>query len=317
MMLRIIALNLLLASSSAFLPAANLPFQLKPHQRVAQLQAADGAPQYDKIDAVLQNAEKIADGTYMLHVQVPSGGVTLDYKPGHVLAFEMEDNSGELNDDAKNNGGWMRGPYTVSRSTEESLDVMVRIVGKKSKAFSESEPGTPVRVGGKFKVPILDGINKEEVKKVVLLSTGVGVGPCVGAIELAMQDASFPPITLYASYRETGEVAYREHLDEMSQQHPVKFDWKPVITSETGRLSSEENMEMLTASIEGLGISDTHYHLIGNGQMVSEWKEGLKEAGVPEERVTVEMYFNHKAQPDKKAMDTIASAVTSACAVQA
>ena len=321
MLLRFLALNVLLASSNAFSPSTtSLSFrQQKQSQRVSQLNAADGAPQYDKVDAVLRDAEKVAEGSYMLHVTVPSdANVKLDYQPGHVLALELEDTSGDLNDDAKNNGGWMRGPYTVSRSTHDSLDVMVRVVGKKSKAFAESTPGTPVRFGGKFKVPILEGINKEEAKKVVLISTGVGVGPCVGAIELALQDESFPPVALFASYRETEEVAYREHLDELSQQNPTKFEWKPVVTSQTGRLSkSKDNMSMVTASIKDLSISDTQYHLIGNGQMVNEWKEGLEKAGVPGERVTVEQYFNHKADTDVNVIETIASTIMSSCAVQA
>lgn len=314
-MLRVqsLALNLvlLLSSSQAFAPS----FPQQP-RILSQLKAADGAPQYDKIDAVLKEAEKVADGSYMLHVETTDDNIHLDYQPGHVLALEIKDTSGDWNDDAKKNGGWMRGPYTVSRATEKSLDVMVRVVGKKSKAFSEAAAGTPVRFGGKFKVPILEGIPKEEVQKVVLVSTGVGIGPCVGAIELAMQDESFPPIALVASFRESGDVAYREHLDEIFQLHPTKFEWTPVVTSEMGRISkNEETMNVVTKSI--LGISDTHFHLIGNGQMVNEWKDGLDKAGVPDTRITTESYFNHKAESDKAAIETITTSVAASCTVEA
>ena len=34
-------------------------------------------------------------------------------------------------EDAIQNGGWMRGPYTVSRATDYSFDVLVKIVGDK------------------------------------------------------------------------------------------------------------------------------------------------------------------------------------------
>ena len=314
-MLRVqnLALNLalLLASSQAFAPS----FPQQP-RIISQLKAADGAPQYDKIDAILKEAEKVADGSYMLHVETTDDDMQLDYQPGHVLALEMEDTSGDLNDDAKKNGGWMRGPYTVSRATDKSLDVMVRVVGKKSKAFSEAAPGTPVRFGGKFKVPILEGVQKEEVQKVVLVSTGVGIGPCVGAIELAMKDESFPPIALVASFRESEDVAYRKHLDEIAKLNPTKFEWTPVVTSEAGRISkNKETIAVVTMSI--LGLSDTHFHLIGNGQMVNEWKEGLEKAGVPESRVTTESYFNHKAKSDQAAIETIATSVAASCAVEA
>lgn len=284
----------------------------------APLFAADGAPQYDKIEATLDKVEKVADGSYMLQVKVSNDDVTLDYKPGHVLALEMEDKSDDWNDDTKRNGGWMRGPYTVSRATEKSLDFLVRVVGKKSKTLVESPLGTPLRFGGKFKVPILDGVNKDLTQKVLLLSTGVGLGPCIGSIEMAMQDESFPPISLLASFREENDVPYRDHLDQLAKDNPHKFEWQPIISSQVGRISSsEENLKQFVGSrIEDMGLSDTHYHVIGNGQMVNEWKKGLKNAGVPEERLTTELYFNSRVDVDEKAIENISSVISSACAVQ-
>lgn len=316
-----------LLSVHSFSPLPNINAPRHQH-RVSRLAAADGggaAPQiqYDKTYGMLQEAEKVADGSFLLHVEIPSSDdegndITLDYKPGHVLALELEDKTGDYSDDTKNNGGWMRGPYTVSRSTEKSFDILLRVVGKKSRAFVESAPGTPVRFGGKFKVPILDGVNKDDTKKVVLMSTGVGIGPCVGAIEMAMEDDSFPPIALFASFREPIDVVYQDYLAGLAKKHPEKFQWHPVVTSKTGRLSSSEaNLKKLLASIKGLGLSDTHYHLIGNGQMVKEWKQGLEKAGIPEEKVTIENYFNTRAETDPERIENIASALASNCAVEA
>ena len=239
------------------------------------------------------------------------------YQPGHVLALEIEDTSGDLNADAKQNGGWMRGPYTVSRATKTSLDIMVRVVGKKSKAFAESKPGTPVRFGGKFKVPILEGISKEKVQKAVFISTGVGIGPCLGAIELAMGDESFPPIALVASFRELTDIAFGDHLDEIARQNPSRFEWKPVVTSKTGRISkSQDTMKAVTECIQDSAISETHFHLIGNGQLINEFREGLGNAGVPEDRITVEQYFNHKAESSTGVIETISSSIIASNALQ-
>lgn len=286
--------------------------------RQSPLFAEGGAPQYDKIEATLDKIEKVAEGSYMLQVKVSNADIELDYKPGHVLALEMQDTSDDWNDDTKRNDGWMRGPYTVSRASDKTLDFLIRVVGKKSKTLVESELGTPLRFGGKFKVPILEGVNQEETQKVLLLSTGVGVGPCIGSIELAMQDESFPPISLLASFREESDVPYKDHLDQLANDNPTKFEWQPIVTSQDGRISCcEENLtEFVGSRIQDFGISDTHYHVIGNGQMVNEWKEGLKKAGVPEERLTTELYFNSRAEVDEKAIETISSFISSACAVQ-
>lgn len=261
----------------------------------------------------------------MLHIDTQD---VVDYEPGHVLALEInaedvsdleKDADSKTHKDAEENGGWMRGPYTVSRSTDKSLDILLKVVGEKSKRFASAEPGTPLQFGGKFHVPILEGVSVDTTKRVVFISTGVGIGPCVGAIEKAFeQESSFPPIDLIASYRTEEEIVYKDQLDKLQMEHPDKLSWKAVITSEQGRLSSSvNNLKALTETTYPAGLDNTHYHLIGNAQMVSEFKAGLEKAGVPEGKVTVEMYFNHKAEQDAERVDRIAAAVLDTAAVSA
>lgn len=278
----------------------------------------------------------------MLHIEVSNddndngdtGVTTLDYRPGHVLALEVQDTSEDPSEDTIKNGGWMRGPYTVSRATETSLDILIRLVGgKKSTALANAAPHTPVRLGGTFKVPILEGV-VEPVERLVLISTGVGVGPCIGAIEKALLDKSAggvsfsTPIELFASFRNPTDVVYRDHLDALAKEYPQQFQWTPIITSEMGRLSSsDENLQRVFAvkkeqqpqqqQQQQPSLDDTHYHLIGNGQMVKEWKSGLEKAGVPGERVTIENYFNVKSKADATVIDRIAAAVAERYAVEA
>ena len=59
----------------------------------------------------------------------------------------------------------------------------------------------------------------------------------------------------------------------------------------------------------------THYHMIGNGSMVIEWKAGLSEAGVPASRVTLEMYFNHKEAPREDVVKQIAEVLKESSAM--
>jgi len=283
------------------------------------LRAEGGPPQYDKIYGKIATVETVGLGSAMIHVECdePTG-----YQPGHVFALEIEHPNDETSNipnakssqNAADNGGWMRGPYTISRGTENSFDVLMKVVGDRSKAFSLAPIGTSVRFGGKFHTPIIDGIEKDSTKRVVLLSTGVGVGPCVGAIEDALKDTSFPPIELYASYKTKEEVVYSEYLDGMAANHATKFLWKPVITSDTGRVSATvDNVKIVAgaplSSLNDLSLTDTHYHLIGNGQMVKEWKSGLEKAGVPDDKVTVESYFNGKMAPNQDAIDNISTVI--------
>ena len=177
---------------------------------------------------------------------------------------------------------------------------------------------------GKFHVPILEGIDVDTTKRVVMISTGVGIGPVVGAIEKALvehkvQTTSFPPIDLVSCYRNENEVVYKDYLDNLQTDYPDKFSWKAVISSAQGRLSAnDENLKaLLTETSFSADIGSTHYHLIGNGSMVSEFKAAFKKAGVPDDKVTLETYFNHQAKVNEDVVDRIASAVmeTSAAAV--
>jgi len=281
----------------------------------SQLHAENGAPQYEKLNAVLREAKEVGKDSFMLYMNTEEEN---DYKPGHVLALEIEDinkeSTGKTAEDAEKNAGWMRGPYTVSRASEDSIDILVKVVGEKSKAFANAEPGTPLKYGGKFKVPIIDGIDKEKTKHVVLISTGVGVGPCIGAIEEGLKDATFPSIQLCASFRKQEDVVCEDHLTELAEKNPDKFTWNAIITAECGKISAnEEHIKAAMFSRFGdFTTDDVHYHLIGNGQMVNEWKAGLARAGVPEEKVTLEMYFNHKGEADETRVSAIANAVSAA-----
>lgn len=262
------------------------------------------APQYEKVDAVLTKAETLARGSTLLRVETEG---PVDYRAGHVIALEIEGVAaaaagGKNAEDAQ----WLRGPYTVSRASAHSFDVLLRVVGEKSRAFSRAGAGTPVRFGGKYHVPIVEGIDREAARRVVFVSTGVGIGPCVGAVEEALKDAAFPPIEVFACYRNADEVVYAEHLSDLAAEHDGRLSHTAIVSAEKGRLSAnEDNLRLLLS--EDVGPGDTHYHLIGNGQMVAEFQAGLEKAGVPSNRVTIEKYFNHKAAPAQDAIDRIAS----------
>lgn len=309
---------------------------------------------YDqKRSGIIRHVDQVGEGSVMLHIEATmthdksddtgkdavlvdddddvDESMLLDYEPGNVLALEIQPPasttsfSSEKNaNDTANNGGWMRGPYTISRATDSTFDVMIKVVGDKSKTFAAAEPGTAVRFNGKYKVPIFTGIDKENTDRVVLISTGVGIGPCIGTVEqflFAKEEENngkkLPLVELFASFRNEEEVVYRKFLDDLAEQHPEKFKWHPIITSQVGRLSSSlENLQTVTRTNEeedstsgaSAKKASTHYHLIGNGQMVNEWKEGLSQAGVPDGKVTIESYFNHRAETSKDAIRNVATA---------
>jgi ferredoxin-NADP reductase len=298
------------------------------------------------------------------------------YQPGHVLALEIQPPPATTDDslssstsfnttmnektkrDLNNNDGWLRGPYTVSRgygsSNSDSNDekknspgfqVLIKEVGYKSNVLATSIPGTPVQFGGRFKVPIVEGIrmasqvdNEDDeddldtTKRVVMISTGVGIGPCIGAIELLLFPSADDDnnnnnnnnniaIDLIASFRTQDEIAMTDDLNRLqsdARSLGKQFNWKAVITEEVGRLSLNSPDVLRERYLQRddsddddnlCMIRNTHYHIIGNGQLVNEWTKGLAKAGVAKKRVTSEAYFNHAAESDDVAINNICDAI--------
>ena len=311
---------------------------LPPHAtttttKATRLYAEGGPPAYTKQMGILRDAEVVGNGSVLLHIErsVPNHDDNdddipplLEYEPGHVLALEIQGDSKAPDVDEKTrrdmeqNDGWMRGPYTVTRCNpkDSTLDILIKVVGAKSKVLATSPPGTPVRFGGQFHIPIVQGI-APRTERIVMISTGVGVGPCVGAVEqlLSSEKKNFHGllIDLFACYRDEEDKLFADYLNVWATAYE-NFRYRPVITSRMGRLSSsEDNVGLIVKDHDDIcSLTETHYHLIGNGQMVTEWKAGLSKAGVPMERITVESYFNHKQPPSEEAIHTIATVIREA-----
>jgi ferredoxin-NADP reductase len=113
---------------------------------------------------------------------------------------------------------------------------------------------------------------------------------------------------LVCKFSDESEKLFADYLNVWCTAYE-DFRYKPIITSEIGRLSSSEDNVRLVINEDICSLTETHYHLIGNGQMVKEWKAGLTEAGVPKERLTIKNYFNTFAEPSTEAIDRIASVV--------
>jgi ferredoxin-NADP reductase len=310
--------------AGAFAPSLLLSHQHCSTVTSTTLRAEGEAPQYETRNVVLLKAEPVGEdeSAVLLHIDREEGDEEpFTYEPGHVLALEIQYNAtrdthvdNKTMKDAQKNEMWMRGPYTVSAATPYTLNILTRTVGAKSRAFAQAEPGTPLRVGGKFKVPIAKGIS-DQTKRVVLISTGVGIGPCVGAIEQMLSSGTEYTVDLISSFRFPNQVIYKTYLEFWQEAYEGKFTFIPIVTDEVGRLSaSDENLKLITDS-NVCSLTQTHYHLIGNGQMVNEFKQGLLKAGVPKEKVTLEVYFNHKEPANQEAIDRIATTIKAAALV--
>lgn len=258
--------------------------------------------------------------------------------PGHIIGFEIE---------SPETGEALKGPYTVTRSAaDDEFDIVYRVIpdGRKTPFMAKLTGGDGVRFGGRFGTPIAEGI-APDVDKVIGVATGAGLGPLIGYAESALAAPDGPErIELFCGFRDLADVCGGEAMSRLIESGRGRVTFLPCISKpmactavglagmqpaagspfagmqsaagsafasfETpqpafaqGRVSSvvPGRMEEVTER--------THFHLIGRGEMVEDFKRGLLKGGVSEARVTTEKYFNGKAEADPAVVDFIADAV--------
>jgi len=147
---------------------------------------------------------------------------------------------------------------------------------------------------------------KEEGTELVLLATGVGVGPLLAFVQDLTTHGFARPIRLFWGLRLVEDICLLDELDDLTSRcdsfsYQVSLsqppdDW----TGLWGRVT-----ETVPPLLETLG--NKHYYLVGNGEMTEEMSTVLSDLGVDVRLIYEEVYFNVKYKPDRQIMDTVRS----------
>lgn len=276
------------------LGALLLPQRCAPAMRASPRMAEGGPPPIDwQAGTVVSNAN-VGRGARLLTVRAAA---PLAYLPGHVLGLEIE--HPETKDPLK-------GPYTVTRCVDDLFDVLYRVIpdGRKTPFMERLAPGDACRFGGRFGTPIAEGIDAK-CDRVVGVATGTGIGPLLGFAEQALEAPGGPNIEFFVGLRDLADAACVPELDALAADS--RFSWSacvsrpsPCTAIAAAPLAAPRYSGRVTSAVPGIlgSVASTHFHLVGNGAFVKEFKAGLIAGGVSEARVTTEVYFNGKAEPD-------------------
>jgi ferredoxin-NADP reductase len=211
-------------------------------------------------------------------------------------------------------GKWLRHPYTVSWAEGARVGILFRVIpsGRGTPTMAALRPGETVRFGGQFGAPVA-ALVPDDVAEMVGVSTGTGVGPLHGFAAAALAAGFDRPITLHTGFRTEADIPLRRELEALAARHP-RLTWLPTLTAPgagwaglTGRV---------TATLPPRAPRNAHFHLVGNGAMVAELRGGLLAAGVPTERVTMEVYFNRVPSPDQGTVAAIGAAIAAGWAAR-
>ena len=234
----------------------------------------------------------VGRGCRLLQLEL-ADALPFPFEPGHVGVLRLAGH---------------RHPYTLSQvdPAARRLGILFRVIpgGRLTPTLEQLAPGAQLEFSGLHHTPILDGL-APEAQTVVGLATGSGIGPLWGFAERVLAQGFARPILLFAGFREAEDICLAPELDALQSRHPG-FRWQPTLsrpaevwTGLRGRLG--ESVPPLLPAPRAC-----HFHLVGNGAMLAEFKAALAAVGVPEAQVTSEVFFNYNAKADPAVVGEIA-----------
>ena len=257
-----------------------------PLSRGAKERKLERSDQYER-RAVLTRYEALTPtGTVRLTFDVVDD-FPFVYKPGYFVGIRTEI-PGQ---------GVRRSPYCIVSPPDGSrtFRLLVRLVpeGPVSLYLAALSEGDEISFRGPSGRSMLP---KESGTELVLLATGVGIGPLLGLSQHLLPRGFDRPIHLYWGLRQPEDVCLRDDLDELAATYPnfaydislsqPPDDWEGL----RGRLTDSVPPLLPT-------LGDKHFYLVGNGAMIEEMCCALSDMGVDEVMLHVETYFNVRYRP--------------------
>jgi ferredoxin-NADP reductase len=201
--------------------------------------------------------------------------------------------------------GECKSPYCIVSCPNDhrTFTLLVRLVptGPLSYYLGELDVGDVINFrgpAGRCMAP------KEDGTELVLMATGVGIGPFLGLVEYLAGRGFDRPIRLYWGLRLVEDICLLDELEYLASVCPQfsydislsepPCDWPGL----RGRIT-----ESVPPLLDTLG--EKHYYLVGNGHMTEEMGAVLSDLGVDERLVYHEVYFNSRYRPDPRSLAEI------------
>ena len=147
-------------------------------------------------------------------------------------------------------------------------------------------------------------VPKEEETELVLLATGVGIGPFLGLTEHLYSHGFDRRTRLFWGLRLQEDICLIEELEDLARRHPG-FSYQITLSQPPPTWGGLRGR--LTETVPGLleTLGGKHYYLVGNGAMIEEMTEALSDLGVFKHLMYEEPYFNARYKADPKTLAEI------------
>lgn len=233
-----------------------------------------------------------------LHPLTPTGTVRIGFRvidddvwdqlPGQFVGIETE----------VEGAGYARSPYCILSPPRDDrrFELVVRIVrdGPVSRYLGSLQVGEEIAFRGPTGRSFLP---KDDDHDLVLMATGVGIGPLHSLAAHLLAHGFSRHVTLFWGLRLVEDICLTEDLDALAGRHP-NFSYHITLS---GPAPDWQGLRgRITESVPGrlAALGGRRYYLVGNGAMTEEMAVVLSDMGVAEELIHQEPYFNQKHVPD-------------------
>lgn len=251
---------------------------------------------YDRRAELIERTALNATGTIRLTFRVVDGRPFVFF-PGYFVSVESEIPG----------VGYRHSPYCILSRPHQApvFELIVRLVdgGERSSYLGSLEVGDLLAFrgpGGHSMLPRTPDLD------LVLLGTGVGIGPLYSLSAELLEGSFRPGIRLFWGLRLVEDICLLDELEALASVYPT-FSYRITLSQPSaawtglrGRLT-----DTVPTLLGTLGTSE--FRLVGNGAMTEEMATALGDMGVGQEVIYREAYFNGRHKPERSVMDAIRS----------
>lgn len=251
---------------------------------------------YDRRAALVARETLAPTGTVRLTFRVVDDG-PFDFHPGYFVAIQAD--ARDLDK--------QRSPYCITSppNPERTFRLLIRLVegGQLSDYMGNLVEGDVINFrgpSGRSMIP------KRDFEELVLLATGVGIGPILSLCPPLLAGGFTPPIRLFWGLRRADDICLVDELDALARSHE-NFRYEISLSEPPAEWTGLRGR--LTESVPGLlgKLGNRGFYLVGNGAMIEEMSTALSDLGVDRRNVYQEAYFNGRHRPDASTLAEIRS----------
>jgi ferredoxin-NADP reductase len=222
-----------------------------------------------------------------------------DFKPGHFVGIQADIEE----------VGLRKTPYCIISppNTERTFQLLVRLVpeGPLSYYLGALKVGDVIAFRGPVGRSMVP--REDEENELVLIATGVGIGPFLSFARYMHAEGIHRRIRVYWGLRLVEDICLLDQLEDLTRtchdfSYQISLSQPPEHwTGLRGRVT--ESVPPLLKTLGG-----KHFYLVGNGAMIEEMSEALSDLGVFKHLIYEEPYFNTRYKPEEAVLERVKEA---------